>query len=90
MNPFEMVVLIILIVTIGRVLQTRFGHAGHGRRRDNDAGEAAPGMDAAEAGRARDEIRQLKERVAVLERLITDNRSTIELDREIEKLRDRS
>ena len=37
----------------------------------------------------RDEVKQLKERIHVLERVITDNRSSIDLDREIERLRDR-
>ena len=78
MNPFEMVVLIIAIVTIGKVLSNR-------RRPDReDSDRIAQDPDAA---RMKDEIRQLKERIAVLERLATD--STSSLDREIEKLRDR-
>ncbi|WP_447415024.1 hypothetical protein, partial [Clostridium perfringens] len=39
--------------------------------------------------RLREEVRSLKERVQVLERVITDNRSSIDLDREIDRLRDR-
>ena len=35
------------------------------------------------------EVRDLKERIQVLERVITDNRSTSDLDREIERLRNR-
>ena len=78
MNPFEMVVLIIAIVTIGKVLSNR-------RRHDREGSEMiATDPDAA---RMKDEIRQLKERIAVLERLATDGTSS--LDREIEKLRDR-
>ena len=78
MNPFEMVVLIIAIVTIGRVI-------GNRRRHNREEGERiAHDPDAA---RMKDEIRQLKERIAVLERLATDGTSS--LDREIEKLRDR-
>ncbi len=37
----------------------------------------------------RGEIQQLKERIQVLERVITDERKSIDLDREIERLRDR-
>ena len=78
MNPFEMVVLIIAIVTIGKVLSNRRRHD----REDSDRIAQDP-----DAARMKDEIRQLKERIAVLERLATDGTSS--LDREIEKLRDR-
>ena len=78
MNPFEMVVLIIAIVTIGKVLSNRRHHGRNG----SDVIAQDP-----DAARMKDEIRQLKERIAVLERLATD--STSSLDREIEKLRDR-
>ena len=45
---------------------------------------------AAENQRLRDELRAMKDRLAVLERLATDNNdSGARLDREIEKLRDR-
>lgn len=80
MNLFEMVVAIIIVVTIGRVLQTRFA----AQRPSEDL--AATNQDAA---RLREEIRSLKERIAVLERLATDDNSGARLDREIEKLRDR-
>lgn len=80
MNPFSMVVMIVLIVTIGKVLSRRYAALGHGR------GEA---MQSADTMRSADEIRQLKERIAVLERVITDNHGSLGLDREIERLRDR-
>ena len=79
MNPFEMVVAIIVVVTIGKVLQARF---------KADADRTPNHSDTAEAMRMRDEIRSLKERIAVLERVITDNHSSVNLDREIERLRD--
>ena len=82
MNPFEMVIGIVLIVTIGRILQTKFG----GRRQGPPGSVAA---DDGESRRLRDEVRTLKERVAVLERLITDDRGSRELEREIEALRSR-
>ena len=78
MNPFEMVVLIVLIVTIGKVLS--------GRRRGKNAGtdiiQANP-----DNARMREEVKMLKDRIAVLERIATDNSSATALDREIEKLR---
>jgi hypothetical protein len=79
MNPFEMVVAIIIVITIGKVLQARF-------KARHDAGATRP--DSAETVRAREEIRALKERISVLERVITDSHSSVELDREIERLRD--
>ena len=88
MNPFEMVVAIIAIVTIGRVVKARYGVIR------SDRGESfAPRDNAgaqAENARLRDELKAMKDRLAVLERLATDdNDSGARLDREIEKLRDR-
>ncbi|GGB34752.1 hypothetical protein GCM10011380_25230 [Sphingomonas metalli] len=80
MGPFSMVVMIVLIVTIGKVLAPRYRMRG--MQQDYH-------LQHAEAQRAQDEIRQLKERVAVLERVVTDNHGSIDLDREIERLRDR-
>jgi hypothetical protein len=83
MNPFEMVIGIVLIVTVGRILQAKFG----GRRRFGPPGSVV--ADEGEGRRLREEVRTLKERVAVLERLITDDRGSRELSREIEALRSR-
>ncbi|MBN8830246.1 MAG: hypothetical protein J0G94_06350 [Sphingomonadales bacterium] len=82
MNPFEMVIGIVLIVTIGSIVRARLGVGRH-RHGDHLAGGGAAGNP--EAERLRDEVRQLKERVAVLERLATD--SSVALDREFEKLK---
>ena len=81
MGPFSMVVAIVFILMIGRVLQERYRAIG--RVRD---GAGYPSVDVA---RSQDEVRQLKERVAVLERLITDNHGRADLERQIEQLRDR-
>ncbi len=89
MNPFEMVLGIIIVVTIGRVLQARYGVVRSKRGetfsfRDDSATQA-------ENARLQDELRAMKDRLAVLERLATDNNdSGARLDREIEKLRDRT
>lgn len=85
MGPFEMVVGIVLIVTIGSIVRAKMGV-----RKDKWGNEhhVSNGADAAEARRLQEEVRTLKERIAVLERVITDNHSVSNLDREIEKLRD--
>ena len=75
-----MVVLIVLIAVAGKVLSNRYRALGRQQQ------HAVPSADAA---RAQDEVRQLKERIAVLERVITDNHGSLGLDREIERLRDR-
>jgi hypothetical protein len=78
MNPFEMVVLIIAIVTLGKVLTNRRA----GKAAGTDIIQADP-----DSARMREEIKMLKDRIAVLERITTDNNSASALDREIEKLR---
>ena len=69
MNPFEMVVLIVAITAAASIFRARY------QRREADS-TASP-----EADRLREEVRALKERVAVLER--------IALEREIDALRTR-
>jgi uncharacterized protein YigA (DUF484 family) len=83
MNGGEMmVVLIVLVAVVGGIIKARYKAAGRI--------ELQPQQDSADAQRQRDEIRTLKERIAVLERLATENNdSGARLDREIEKLRDR-
>ena len=88
MNPFEMVVAIIVIVTIGSVLKARYGI-----HKDKHGNETFRGNDtaSADAAKLRDEVRALKDRVQVLERVITDSEaSSLRLDREIEALRDKN
>jgi hypothetical protein len=76
-----MVVMIVLIVMITGIFKSR--HKGARR------GEGAALMNDPEAARLRDEVQQMKERIQVLERVITDNHKSVDLDREIERLRDR-
>ncbi|MFZ2996469.1 hypothetical protein [Sphingobium sp.] len=82
MNPFEMVVAIIAITAIASVLRAKYGVV----RRDKGEEVIQRGSDP-EAERLRAEVKGLKERVAVLERLATD--SSTALDREFDKLRNR-
>ncbi len=86
MNPFEMVIGIVLIVTIGSVVRAKYGV-----RRDNKGNEffTAP-ADNAETKALQAEIRALKDRIQVLERIATDHNRAVTLDQEIEKLRDSS
>ncbi len=78
MNPFEFIIAILVIVFGARMLRDLLRH------------RAATGISSADpnADRLRDEVRQLRERVQVLERVITDTHPTAELDRRIERLRD--
>ncbi|HEV2866472.1 MAG TPA: hypothetical protein VGX37_08145 [Allosphingosinicella sp.] len=82
-----MVVAIILIVSIASVLRAKYGvhrHERHGRhgRRERVSAEAE-----AEAAGLRDEVKQLKERIQVLERITVEKENSLE--RQIEELRDR-
>lgn len=86
MNPFEMVIGIVLIVTIGSVIRAKYGV-----RRDNKGNEFFAGpADNAETKALQSEIRALKDRIQVLERIATDHNRAVTLDEEIERLRDRS
>ncbi|MGV1684296.1 hypothetical protein [Sphingopyxis sp. GW247-27LB] len=85
MNPFEMVIGIVLIVTIGSIIRAKYGV-----RRDHRGGEYFVAQDNAETKALQAEIRALKERIQVLERIATDHNRAASLDEEIEKLRDRS
>lgn len=80
-----MVVTIVAIVTVGKIVRARMGIRQDAR--GNDYLPHDPGA-AAEARRLEQEVRALKDRIAVLERVITDNHASVSLDREIEKLRD--
>jgi uncharacterized protein YlxW (UPF0749 family) len=80
-NPFEMAAFIVLVVVIGSVLRAAFGGRHRGRDRDVVA------KDDADTARLRDEVRQLKDRLQVIERITVEKENSLE--REIERLRDR-
>ena len=92
MNPFEFVLGIILIVTIGKVLQARYGHGRDREDRDEGSGRGRRTLmsdpdDSAETRRLKEEVHALKERLQVLERITVEKESL--LNREIDSLRDR-
>ena len=82
-EPFTMVVLIVLIVTVAGLIRAKLGI-----RRDRKGNEypVRDARDDAETARLRDEVKQLKERLHVLERITVEKESSLE--REIERLRD--
>ena len=82
MNPFEMTVLIVLIVAAAKVLRAKY-------RSDRPLAEdtGVPPQDRIDTQMMADELRRLRERVAVLERIATDGEGASQLDREIEALR---
>lgn len=89
-DPFTMVVAIILIVTIGKVVRSRH-KAQLGIIEDQDMlGNKTQRLIAApETQVMQDEIRTLKERIQVLERIATDNSSANDVSRQIEALREK-
>lgn len=68
MNPFEMVVLIVAIVTIGKVLSSRYGSKEPRRAFKGEL----PAADNSENLRLQSEVARLNDRIRVLERLATD------------------
>jgi hypothetical protein len=91
MGPFEMVVAVTGIIGISiLVVAKSIIRAKHGGRRSRHDSRYALHDETIQAENAqlRAELKGMKERLAVLERLATDNNSS--LDREIEKLRDRN
>ena len=80
MNPFEMVAIIVVAVMLASVLRAKYGHRRDGRS-DLSASEQAENL------RLREEVKELKERLKVLERITVDKENA--LAREIDSLRDR-
>ena len=77
-----MAVLIVFMVMLASVLRARYG-VGRGRH----GNESSTQRDDGEEKRLRDELAQLKDRMAVLERITVEKENS--LAREIEQLRDR-
>ena len=89
-DPFTMVVAIVIVVTIGKVMSSRY-KAQHGIIEDEDmlGNKSQRRIDSGDSQRMQDEIRTLKDRIQVLERIATDNNSANDINRQIEQLRDR-
>jgi hypothetical protein len=89
-DPFTMVVAIILIVTIGKVISNR-QKAKYGIIEDEDmmGNKTQRRIGNADTMAMQSEIRELKERIQVLERIATENSSATDVSRQIEALRDR-
>jgi len=77
MNQYEFILGIVFIVMIANVIKAMSKHHAKPVAQERDP----------EADRLRDEVKALKERLAVLERIATDK--SVLLDREIEELRHR-
>ena len=80
MNPFEMVAIIVVAVMIASVLRAKYGHRRNG-------GSEVSASEQAENLRLREEVKDLKERLKVLERITVEKENA--LAREIDSLRDR-
>jgi hypothetical protein len=80
-------VLIVSIVMFASVISRIFGGARHGRRLRYERDEALPPRNDGETIRLREEVKMLKERLAVIERITVEKENS--LAREIEQLRDR-
>ena len=78
MNQYWMIVLIVAIVMVASVLKAKYSRNGG---RDLDPQEQAENL------RLREEVKELKERLHVLERIATERENS--LAREIDELRDR-
>jgi uncharacterized protein YlxW (UPF0749 family) len=79
MNPFEMVAIIVVAVMIASVLRAKYHRRSGGREIDP--------REQAETLRLREEVKELKERIKVLERITVEKENS--LARQIEELRDR-
>ena len=79
-----MVVLIVAIVMLASIIKSKHGYR-HRHRHGETEFETV--IDSGENKQLRDEVKQLKERLAVLERITVEKENSLE--REIEKLRDR-
>lgn len=80
MNPFEMAAFIVVVVMIASVIKSII--KSRGQRHEG------PSIEEGEVRQLRDDVRMLKERMSVLERIAVEKENS--LAREIESLRDRA
>jgi uncharacterized protein YlxW (UPF0749 family) len=81
-----MVVAIVAIVMIASIIRAKYGYSRHRSRRDRGGNEISA-QEHAETLRLREEVKALKDRLHVLERIAVEKEDT--LSRQIEELRDR-
>jgi uncharacterized protein YlxW (UPF0749 family) len=79
-----MVVLIVAIVMVASIIRARYGYGRHGRRIESFSSSPE---ERAENLRLREEVKELKERLKVLERITVEKENS--LSRQIDDLRDR-
>ena len=77
MNPFEMVVIIVLVAVVGSIANNLI----RGRDEKRERGEST-----AEADELREQILSLEDRIQVLERIVTDTGGRDELRRQFRDL----
>jgi hypothetical protein len=82
-----MVVLIVAIVMVASIIKAKVGGGRHARELSEGSPEERRISRREEVQRVQEEMRALRERVAVLERIATDRNHLLE--QEIEQLRDR-
>ena len=80
-------IIIVSIVMFAGVVRRVFGGPRYGRRFRHEVASALPERDDGETRRLREEVKMLKERLAVIERITVEKENSLE--REIERLRDR-
>jgi uncharacterized protein YlxW (UPF0749 family) len=81
-DPFTFVLLLVSIIFLFQILKHKAGI-----RRDHRDADLPPPQDSAETRQLREEVRALKERIQVLERITVEKENS--LAREIEDLRNR-
>ena len=82
MNPFQFVLILMGMIFLFTLLKSRLDNKNPSRRRG-----APTQQENFERGQLADEVRALKERIQVLERITVDKENS--LARQIEELRDR-
>ena len=75
-----MVVLIVAIVMVASIVRAKYGHTRRGEAQIDP-------REHAESMRLREEVKELKQRIQVLERITVEKENT--LSKQIEELRDR-
>jgi hypothetical protein len=85
-DPFTFVLILIAMIFTFQIIKHKMGIRDGGRRRGHGLPDAsANAADRLESDRLREELRQLKERMAVIERITVEKENS--LSREIEDLR---